>query len=125
MLADGYALQATFTAQNMTNPGGFALGEIDMPGVSPAGSTEAMALVVWTGSGSSFGSSSSLSGVITFMNPTADYTAVPHPTPPSLTGWGAYGQDLILVVPEPNTFALAGLGATALLIFRRRKQLRS
>lgn len=38
--------------------------------------------------------------------------------PPNLTGWTSFN---IAPVPEPSTFALAGLGAAALLIFRRRK----
>jgi PEP-CTERM putative exosortase interaction domain len=37
----------------------------------------------------------------------------------SASGAGAFG---VSPVPEPTTFALAGLGAAALLIFRRRKQ---
>jgi hypothetical protein len=46
--------------------------------------------------------------------------ATPPATPTSLTPLN--GQNLVLVpVPEPSTFALAGLGAAALLIFRRRK----
>jgi hypothetical protein len=40
-------------------------------------------------------------------------TALPAPT---IAGVGK----LVVVVPEPSTFALAGLGAAALLIFRRR-----
>jgi len=36
-------------------------------------------------------------------------------------GAGAHGSIDVQVVPEPATFALAGLGAAALLIFRRRK----
>jgi len=121
MLADGYSLQATFTGKNMVNPGTFSLGEVDMPGVSPAGSTEAIALVVWVGSADSFAKAMTTGGVITFMNPTADYTAAPKPTPPFLTGWDALGQDLIMPVPEPTTLALTGLGAAALMMFRRRK----
>jgi len=39
-------------------------------------------------------------------------------TPPNLTGLQSFN---IYIVPEPTTFALAGLGAAALLIFRRRK----
>jgi len=37
--------------------------------------------------------------------------------------WAAVGNEspLIVSIPEPTTFALAGLGATALLLFRRRK----
>lgn len=39
------------------------------------------------------------------------------------TTWAAVGDEnpLIVNVPEPTTFALAGLGAAAMLIFRRRK----
>lgn len=39
-------------------------------------------------------------------------------TPPNLTGLQSFN---IFPVPEPSTFALAGLGAAAMLIFRRRK----
>jgi hypothetical protein len=39
-------------------------------------------------------------------------------TPPS-TGFTSFN---LYVVPEPSTFALAGLGAAAMLIFRRRKR---
>jgi PEP-CTERM motif-containing protein len=39
-------------------------------------------------------------------------------TPPNLVGLSSFN---IHTVPEPSTFALAGLGAAALLIFRRRK----
>jgi len=37
---------------------------------------------------------------------------------PDTTGWASFN---LVPVPEPSTFALAGLGAAALLIFRRRK----
>jgi hypothetical protein len=39
-------------------------------------------------------------------------------TPPALTGLQSFN---VFIVPEPATVALAGLGAAALLIFRRRK----
>jgi hypothetical protein len=39
---------------------------------------------------------------------------------PSLSTWAA-GNVQLTMVPEPSTMALAGLGAAALLIFRRRK----
>lgn len=122
MLADGYKLESTFSGKTMSNPGVFSLGEVDMADVSPAGSSVSIALVAWTGSGTSFPGSGQNAGVLTFVNPTADYTAVPKPTPPFLTGWNSLGKDLIMTpVPEPATFALAGLGAAALMIFRRRK----
>jgi len=55
-----------------------------------------------------------------FQNGTGNPNGVPTPTPPStLTGWA--GPITLVPVPEPSTFALAGLGAAALLLFRRRK----
>lgn len=42
----------------------------------------------------------------------------PPNTPPNLVGLTAFS---LQPVPEPSTMALAGLGAAALLIFRRRK----
>jgi len=40
-------------------------------------------------------------------------------TPPFLTGLTSF--NIYFVIPEPGSFALLGLGAAALLIFRRRK----
>lgn len=43
-------------------------------------------------------------------------------TPPNLTGLQSFSLvGTGTIIPEPSTFALAGLGAAALLIFRRRK----
>jgi hypothetical protein len=49
------------------------------------------------------------------VNNIADSTAVPPPIAPKYLIDG-----VPIFVPEPTTFALAGLGAAALLIFRRR-----
>ena len=62
-----------------------------------------------------FGISGSASGVSGGGNP-------PAPTLPLFGGTGiASGFNLAPTVPEPSSMALAGLGAAALLIFRRRK----
>jgi len=52
-----------------------------------------------------------------FSNPLGN----PAATPPGLPTDFANMPAVVLVIPEPSTFALAGLGAAALLIFRRRK----
>jgi hypothetical protein len=57
-------------------------------------------------------------GTLTFQNPVGNPLASPPDVPPDLTGMGAV---ILTAVPEPSTFALAGLGAAALLIFRRRR----
>ena len=40
------------------------------------------------------------------------------PTNPDSTGWTAFS---LPILPEPSTYALAGLGAASLFLFRRRK----
>lgn len=47
-----------------------------------------------------------------------DATGGAHPISPNTTDWASFN---IYIIPEPATFTLAGLGAAALLIFRRRK----
>ena len=76
----------------------------------------------WTG-GSSFATAnfanSAASAASVFSNPLGNPQASPPGTPTDFTGMPAIV--LVPTVPEPGTFALAGLGAAALLIFRRRK----
>jgi hypothetical protein len=52
-----------------------------------------------------------------FGNPLGNPNAQPPGVPTDFANMPA----LVMVIPEPSTFALAGLGAAALLIFRRRK----
>ena len=61
----------------------------------------------WSGGGTPF--------TVTLGNP----GTTPPGTPATLSGLGP--MTLNTTVPEPSTFALVGLGAAAMLIFRRRK----
>jgi len=130
--SSGFTLATSFQNQQIAL-GGFGLGGLNIPGVTPAGSPITMAVVAWQGTGSSFGGATN-GGVLAFYQPTVDYTAGPVPPIPSdltaaFSGPGQPGgfntTDLVLnpvtAVPEPSSFALAGLGAAAMLIFRRRK----
>jgi len=102
--------------------GVFDYGVINMAGVAYSSSPE-LALVGYTGA--SWGASGSLGGIIVFQQPitTAGSTgSLAFPAEPS--GWDTEGDTgLALIaapVPEPATFAMMGLGAAAMLIFRRR-----
>lgn len=59
-------------------------------------------------------------GMFTATPNVSTYQLIYNAASPVFSTWTA-GAVPINVVPEPSTFALAGLGAAAMLIFRRRK----
>jgi len=85
----------------------------------------------WTGNFTSFDAalaSANQLGSLTFMGASAIYTtatanplATPPGTPVNLkTSFAGITLAPVVVIPEPTSFALAGLGLAALLVFRRR-----
>lgn len=90
-----------------------------------AGDKATLQVRVWdTQSGSSFATATSKGQSALFSSPTLGGTD--SDGNPVITGdtarIGAFTSfNITSAVPEPSTFALAGLGAAALLIFRRRK----
>jgi len=120
--ANSLVLLRTFAGATATGGNGFGAGTFTDPlGVAAtiqgATTTGFFRIDAWLGTSPDYagavtaGAAHGSSGV--FSNP----IAVAPTTPPDFTSMPA----TILVVPEPSTFALAGLGAAALVIFRRRK----
>jgi hypothetical protein len=105
---------------NAAGPGTFFSSTIaSIPGV-PSG-TATLKVEAWLGNFPSYQAAfdaGAAVGTLTWVNPLGNPAASPPDVPPDLTGMGAV---VLTAVPEPSTFALAGLGAAALLIFRRRK----
>jgi hypothetical protein len=109
----------------MLSPGRFIGGTLSLPTAAPGAPVQA-AVAGWSGNYTSFDLAQA-SGVAqiaitpSFALNTGNPTTTPPGTPnPLTTATGFTGVNLV-VVPEPSTLALAGLGAAALLIFRRRK----
>lgn len=108
----------------------FANGNASLAGVAGGGSADYIilgwtgtsttvdqAIAAWTAGNAMFGESA----IATTL--TADPSAVPPGVPVALrtTFPGMTLTPVGTIVPEPSTFALAGLGAAAMLILRRRK----
>lgn len=98
-------------------------GAVVVPG-TPENGQATMALRVWDNKGgtiTSWNAAVAAGGVYgespLFNSPPLGLTTTPVPSLVGLQSFNVFPH----VVPEPSTFALAGLGAAALLIFRRRK----
>jgi len=60
-------------------------------------------------------------GTFAYTSPIISVTPTISPAGAATVFGGALWGPATIIVPEPSTFALAGLGAAAMLIFRRRK----
>jgi|SRR5579872_472331 len=107
--------------------GRFSLGNATTGVGTAAGADGIFEVKAWTGSLATYeaayaaavaggGQQVGVSG--TFQNSTGG-AGTPPSTPSNLTGWTT--GVILNPVPEPTTLALGGLGAAALLLFRRRK----
>jgi len=110
--------------------GVFAGGTFTIANI-PAGAQSDYLLLGWTGNFTSFDealASAKQVGSLTFMGmsgialtSTGDPTATPPGGAVSLkTTFAGMTLAPVVVIPEPTSFALAGLGLAALLVFRRR-----
>jgi len=130
--SDGFNKIQTYTGVSIAG-GAFSLGELSLTAaqLSTPGGPLTLGLAAWNSGASSWAAAVSTGvhgGVIAFDQTTTYAASAPFPTPASLN-WGVGGtsvsQDLVMTaltsIPEPSSIALAGLGAAAMLIFRRRK----
>ena len=119
----GWTLDTHVTGFTTPAAGQFNGGTLTLATPAPGGTIDGV-VVGWTGTATSFDAAiaaGSLVGVSgKFSSPTGNPNSVPAGTPVSIQSAIPAGMTLA-PVPEPSTFALAGLGAAAMLIFRRRK----
>jgi hypothetical protein len=88
-----------------------------------AGAAIDYVVVGWTGNYASFDAALAANSMANVSLKFTSGTGNPTTTPPGTATpiADSFGGMTLQPVPEPSTFALAGLGAAALLIFRRRK----
>jgi hypothetical protein len=122
--SDAASLEAAVTGRTAMQTGGpfagiFNGGDPFAIQGAAIGSTVAIEIRAWeTGAGADFASAAANGGLVG-MTGVRDFglgggTVLPTTLFPPFTSIN------LAIVPEPSTFALAGLGAAALLIFRRR-----
>jgi hypothetical protein len=118
----GWASVAAGSSINLA-PGLFSAGGLTIANIAQAASAQYF-VIGWTGTAATLdaaiagGAQSGMSGVATTA--TADPGSTPPGTPVNLKSTFAGVTLAPVIVPEPATFALAGLGLAALLAFRRR-----
>lgn len=126
--SQGGTYSSVATAGFLTGGGaGFFSGGVQTINGIAGGATAWLQLRFWnTANGSTFaaaqgsGANNAWGQSATFSVVLGNPAASPPTTPAALSG--LQGQSLKLnAVPEPSSLALAGLGAAALLVFRRRK----
>ena len=122
MLADGFTKEVTLGSAGVSGGIIYVAGTQLMPDVNPPAGLVTVALAMWNNSQGSWANmvaaatASTRAGVTAF----SQQTGLPPGGVLPIQTWNSY--DLVMTtVPEPSTFALAGLGAAALVIFRRRK----
>jgi len=127
--ATSLALIATFSGANAVGSSGAGPGTWTDPSASsyiiPGSTTTAFFRIeAWTGPATSFAAAVSAAAQGTFGVSSGIFSnpvGFPPASPPDLVNMPGLTLSSLAIVPEPSTFALAGLGAAAMLIFRRRK----
>jgi hypothetical protein len=111
----------TFKVSTSTTAGSWFGGNRTLDTIAP-GVAANLVVIVWDSTLSPDPLSAAAQGGLYGRSAVFQYTPPSDPqAQPSaflITGLGSF---TVGIVPEPSTFALAGLGAAALLIFRRRK----
>lgn len=122
----GSVTGSAIASDNILGPGTFTdltSTAYAVDGTTTASTGAFFILQAWLGSQTSYAAAVAhgdpAGQTIVFNNPLGGVGSPPAPTP-QLSGMPGLTLSTS-VIPEPSTFALAGLGAAALLIFRRRK----